>query len=189
MFNSLINNLLTKEECQTLIDMGESHSLIQMKSSKFVDGKIVNSNLEYGGNKRMGCYFVDEFLLDSTLQSLSKKIIDLSNQLKPFNSIEYLRVPKYSFNRYSEGDFLDWHEDRHEIISGATLTYIIQLNDDYVGGDIKYVIEGVEYTVPKMTGSVFVFDPNISHSVDVVKTGTRYSINVWPSSIKKINLL
>jgi predicted 2-oxoglutarate/Fe(II)-dependent dioxygenase YbiX len=189
MFNSLINNLLTKEECQTLIDMGESNSLIQMRSSKFVDGKIVNSNLEYGGNKRMGCYFVDEFLLDPTLQSLSKKIIDLSNQLKPFNSIEYLRVPKYSFNRYSEGDFLDWHEDRHEIISGATLTYIIQLNDDYVGGDIKYMIEGVEYTVPKMTGSVFIFDPNISHSVDVVKTGTRYSINVWPSSIKKINLL
>ena len=189
MFNSLINNLLTKEECQTLIDMGESHSLNQMKSSKFVDGKIVNSNLEYGGNKRMGCYFVDEFLLDPTLQSLSKKIIDLSNQLKPFNSIEYLRVPKYSFNRYSAGDFLDWHEDRHETISGATLTYIIQLNDDYVGGDIKYMIEGVEYTVPKMTGSVFIFDPNISHSVDVVKTGTRYSINVWPSSIKKINLL
>ncbi len=189
MFNRLITNLLTKEECEVIIKMGESHSLVQMKSSKFVDGKIVDSNLEYAGNKRMGCYFVDEFLLDPTLQSLTKKIIDLSNQLKPFNSIEYTRVPKYSFNRYSKGDFLEWHEDRHEIISGATLTYIIQLNDDYVGGDVKYMIEGIEYSVPKVAGSVFIFDPNISHSVDVIESGTRYSINVWPSSTKKINLL
>lgn len=189
MFHKLIKNFITDEECRTLIDMGESHSLIQMKSSKIVDGKVVNSDLEYDGNKRMGCFFVDEFLLDPALQILTKKVVDLANQLKPFNSIEYTKIPKYSFNRYSKGDFLEWHEDRHEIISGATLTYIIQLNDDYDGGDIKYMIEGIEYNVPKIRGSVFIFDPNISHSVDMIESGTRYSINVWPSSFKKVNLL
>ncbi len=189
MFNRLITNLLTKEECEVIIKMGESHSLVQMKSSKFVDGKIVDSNLEYEGNKRMGCYFVDELLLEPILESLTKKIINLANELKPFNSIEYNKIHKYSFNKYSKGDFLEWHEDRHEIISGATLTYIIQLNDDYVAGNVRYIIEGIEYVVPKIAGSVFIFDPNISHSVDVIESGTRYSINVWPSSTKKINLL
>jgi len=189
MFHKLIKNFITDEECSALMDMGESHSLVQMKSSKMVDGKVVNSNLDYGGNKRMGCFFIDDDLLNPTLQTLTKKVIDLANQLKPFNSIEYTKVPKYSFNRYLENDFLEWHEDQHEIISGATLTYIIQLNDDYDGGDIEYVIEGIVYKVPKIRGSVFIFDPNITHSVDVITSGTRYSINVWPSSIKKVNLL
>lgn len=189
MFFKLIENFLTEKECDELINMGESHSLIEMKSSKFINGKLVDSNLEYSGNKRMGCYFVGEFLLDPQLEKLSKKIIDTSNELQPFKSIEYREVPKYSFNRYLENDFLDWHEDKHEIINGATLTYIIQLNDGYDGGDVKYIIEGIEYNVPKLKGSVFVFDSNITHSVESVKSGKRYSLNVWPSSIKKVSLI
>lgn len=189
MFHKIINNFITSEECDQLIDMGMSHSLIQMKSSKFVDGKLVDSNLEYNGNKRMGTYFIDEFLLEPVLKKLTSEILEQSNYLKPFNSIEYIKVLKYSFNKYSEGDFLEWHEDKHEIVSGATITYILQLNDDYEGGEVKYIIEGIEYIVPKIKGSVFIFDSNITHSVDPIKSGIRYSINVWPTSVKKISLI
>jgi predicted 2-oxoglutarate/Fe(II)-dependent dioxygenase YbiX len=189
MFHKLIENFITEEECQQLIEMGESHSLIQMKSTKIVDGKVIDSNLEYAGNKRMGCYFVDEFLLDPKLQDLSNKIINLSNELKPFKSLEYFKIPKYSFNRYSDGDFLDWHEDKHEIIYGATITHIIQLNDDYEDGHVKYVIEGIEYNVPKIKGSVFIFDSNILHSVEPIKSGKRYSLNVWPGALKTVSLI
>jgi predicted 2-oxoglutarate/Fe(II)-dependent dioxygenase YbiX len=160
-----------------------------MKSSKIVNGKLVDMDLEYKGNKRMGCYFVDEILLDPILEKHTKKIIDTCNDLKPFNSIEYIRVPKYSFNRYSKDDFLEWHEDRHEIMVGATLTFIIQLNDDYEAGFVKYIIDGIEYNVPKIKGSAFIFDSNITHSVEPITSGKRYSINVWPSSIKKTNLI
>lgn len=189
MFHKLLENFISEDMCDELIKMGESNSLMQMKSSKFVDGKLVDSNLEYNGNKRMGCYFIDELLLTPVLETLTKNIINTSNQFKPFNSIEYTKVPKYSFNKYSEGDFLEWHEDRHEMILGANITYIIQLNDDYDGGEVKYLIEGLEYNVPKIKGSVFIFDSNITHSVAPVESGVRYSINAWPASIKKLNLI
>jgi hypothetical protein len=189
MFTKYIENFLTKEECDSIIEMGESVGLIQMKSSRFVNGKLIAENLEYEGNKRMGCYFTDESLEDPTIKSLSKKIIDLLNELNPFNGIIYNNVPKYSFNRYSNGDFLDWHPDNHEILNGATITFVIQLNDEYGGGDVKYLVNGVAKNVPKKRGSVFIFDSNVVHSVDEVSEGVRYSINVWPSKTIKKSLL
>jgi predicted 2-oxoglutarate/Fe(II)-dependent dioxygenase YbiX len=189
MFYKLIENFLTESECKFLIDLGESNSLMNMKSSKFVNGKLVESDIEYAGNKRMGNYFVDSILLKPEIKSISEKVLSLSNDLTPYNGLTYNSIPKYSFNRYSDGDFLDWHEDRHEILNGATITHIIQLNDNYDDGCVKYIIEGIEYSVPKIQGSVFVFDSNITHSVDTVKAGNRYSINVWPGSIKKLSII
>jgi predicted 2-oxoglutarate/Fe(II)-dependent dioxygenase YbiX len=189
MFFKFVENFLTKEECNQIIELGESMSLVQMTSSKIVNGKVIESNLEYSGNQRKGCYFVDDTLSLPLIETINKKIVTLSNDLKPFNSIQYTTIPKYSFNRYDSGDFLEWHEDRHEIINGATITYIIQLNDDYQNGLVKYIIEGIEYDVPKLEGSVFIFDSNIMHSVESVTTGHRYSLNVWPSSKKKISLI
>lgn len=183
MFLKYVENFLTKEECELLIILGESNNLIQMKSSLIVDGNIVEQNVEYNGNKRMGCYFIGEDLNNSILQNLSNKIIGLSNDLNPFKGLSYNTIPKYSFNRYGEGDFLDWHSDQHEIINGASITFIIQLNDEYEDGYVKYLIEDVEYTVEKKQGSVFIFDSNILHSVNCISSGTRYSLNVWPSKI------
>ena len=189
MFYKLIENFLSKKECEYLIDLGESISLMPMKSSKFINGKLVDSGKEYAGNKRMGSYFVDTTLLKPEVKSISEKVLTLSNQLSPYNGLTYNSIPKYSFNRYSDGDFLDWHEDRHEILNGATITHIIQLNDNYDGGYIRYIIEGIEYSVPKIQGSVFVFDSNIPHSVDILESGNRYSINTWPGSIKKLSII
>jgi predicted 2-oxoglutarate/Fe(II)-dependent dioxygenase YbiX len=113
----------------------------------------------------------------------------LSNELNPYNGIVYNGVPKYSFNRYGVGDFLDYHSDNHEILNGATITFVIQLNDDYDDGDLKYSINEVEYTVNKKQGSIFVFDSNLLHSVNTITNGLRYSINVWPSKIIKKSLI
>jgi hypothetical protein len=189
MFYKFIENLLTKEECEFIISTGKDNGLSKMKSSKIVNGVITEEGIEYNGNQRMGGYFTDTILLDSHIKSISDKILSISNQLNPFNGVTYTSIPKYSFNRYSDGDFLEWHEDKHEIINGATITHIIQLNDNYDGGLVKYIINKVEYSVPKSMGSVFIFDSNISHSVDKIESGIRYSLNVWPSSIKKVSLI
>jgi Rps23 Pro-64 3,4-dihydroxylase Tpa1-like proline 4-hydroxylase len=189
MFIKYIENFLTEDECKSIIDLGNSTGLIQMKSSRFVNGKLISKDLEYEGNKRMGCYFIDELLDLPILKSLNEKIITLSNQLNPYNGITYNGVPKYSFNRYSEGDFLDWHSDNHEILNGATITFVIQLNDDYEGGDVMYSINDIEYSVTKKMGSIFVFDSNLSHSVNAITNGLRYSLNVWPSKIIKKSLI
>lgn len=189
MFTKYIENFLTEEECKSIIDLGNSTELTQMKSSRFVNGKLVDENLEYDGNKRMGSYFTDKLLDLPILKSLTDKIITLSNELNPYNGIVYNGVPKYSFNRYGVGDFLDYHSDNHEILNGATITFVIQLNDDYDGGDVKYLINEVEYSVNKKRGSVFVFDSNLLHSVDTITNGLRYSVNVWPSKLIKKSLI
>lgn len=189
MFIKYIENFLTEDECKSIIDLGSSIQLIQMKSSQFVNGKLIAENLEYNGNKRMGCYFTDELLNLPILTTLTDKIITLSNELNPYNGITYNGVSKYSFNRYGAGDFLDWHPDTHEILNGATITFIIQLNDDYDGGEIKYSINEIEYTVNKKQGSIFVFDSNLLHSVNTITNRLRYSINVWPSKLIKKSLI
>lgn len=186
MFVHYIENFLTKKKCELIIDFANSFQLIQMKSSKFINGKLLDENIEYDGNKRSGCYFMNESLELPLFKELSENIIKLSNDINPYKGIEYNEINKFSFNSYSKGDFLEWHSDKHEILSGATLTYILQLNDDYENGEIKYIINDTEYIVKKKVGSIFVFDSNILHSVAEVTKGNRYSINVWPSkSIKK----
>jgi len=189
MFTKYVENFLTREECESIIDLGNSTGLIQMKSSRFVNGKLMGENIEYNGNKRSGCYFIGDLLETPILKTLSNKIIDLSNQLSPFKGVEYNKILNYSFNRYGIGDFLDWHPDSHEILNGATITYIIQLNDDYEDGEVKYRMNDIDYVVNKKQGSVFIFDSNIVHSVDRVTGGERYSISVWPSKTIKKSLL
>lgn len=189
MFIKYIENFLTKEECDQIILLGESVGLIQMKSSLIVNGELVEENVSYNGNKRMGCYFLDDLLENELLKNVTNKIVELSNNLNPFKGLYYTTVPSYSFNRYGEGDFLDWHADNDEILNGATITFIIQLNDEYEGGYVKYITNKINHTTPKKTGSVLVFDSNIAHSVDEVIKGTRYSLNVWPSKTIKKSIL
>lgn len=186
MFVKYIEDFLTIDECSFLIELGKSIGLEKMTSSKFVNGVYTESGLNENTNKRKGCYFVDDTLQLPKVKSISDKIISKLNELKPFNGVNYIGVPKYSFNEYSEGDFLDWHSDTHEIMYGASSTIIFQLNDDYDGGDVLYMIDGIEYKVPKKQGSILVFDSNIPHCVDRLNNGIRYSLNVWPSKeIKK----
>jgi hypothetical protein len=189
MFIKYIENFLTEEECESIIELGNSTKLIQMKSSLFVNGKLMEENSEWEGNKRMGCFFTDELLNLPILKTLTDKIVDLSNELKPYNGIIYNGVSKYSFNRYGDGDFLDWHPDSHEILNGATITYIIQLNNNYDGGEVQYSINDEVTSVDKKQGSIFVFDSNIPHSVNNVMNGIRYSLNVWPTKIIKKSLI
>lgn len=189
MFYKFIENFLSKEECDFIISTGEDTGLYQMKSSTVLNGKVIETGTEWNGNKRMGGYFIGDILLDSRIKSISDKILLILNEIKPFKGITYTSIPKYTFNRYSAGDFLDWHTDAHEIIKGATITLIIQLNDNYEGGLVKHTLNKLEYSVPKKLGSVFIFDSNTQHSVDKIDSGLRYSLNVWPKSIKKISLI
>ena len=188
MFNKLLENVLTKDECDYIIQMGLNSDLKSLTTAKFENGKVVTTDVDAYKNKRRGSYFVNGELDDIILSSLSIKILDTLSQIKPFNGVQYTDIKKYTFNEYSEGDFLGWHSDLHEIQLGATTTIIVQLNDDYVGGGILYKISGEILKVPKKMGSLFIFDSNIEHSISEMKNGTRYSMNSWPSSLIKKQL-
>ena len=185
--NFFVQNVLTDKECELLIERGLQTDLQIMHSSKIVNGKVVNQDiLKLDDNKRKGSYYFEDEMKEPIFTSLTDTLVSIINSTKIFNGIEYIGIPKYTFNQYDGGDFLNWHKDSHEIINGATATIIIQLNDNYEGGEVMYRLDNIDYTVPKKAGSVFIFDSNIEHNVNVVKSGIRYSMNAWPSSkIKK----
>jgi Rps23 Pro-64 3,4-dihydroxylase Tpa1-like proline 4-hydroxylase len=190
MFTLLIEDVLNKDECELLIQRGLQTDLQVMYSSKIVNGKILDDNiLKLDDNKRRGSYFFEDEMKENMFVNLTHTLISLVNSIKIFNGIEYISIPKYTFNQYGEGDFLNWHPDTHEIMNGATATIIIQLNDNYEGGEVMYRLSDIEYNVPKKAGSIFIFDSNIEHNVNIVESGIRYSMNAWPSSKIKKGLL
>jgi len=188
--NFFVQNVLTSEECKLLIERGLQTDLQIMHSSKIVNGKVVKQDiLKLDDNKRKGSYYFEDEMKEPIFTSLTDTLVSIINSTKIFNGIEYISIPKYTFNQYDGGDFLNWHKDSHEIINGATATIIIQLNDNYEGGEVMYRLDNIDYTVPKKAGSVFIFDSNVEHNVNVVESGVRYSMNAWPSSKIKKTLL
>jgi predicted 2-oxoglutarate/Fe(II)-dependent dioxygenase YbiX len=190
MFNLFVENILSDNECNLLIERGLQTDLQIMHSSRVINGKVIAQDiLKLDDNKRKGSYYFEDEMQEPIFTSLTNTLLELTNRLKIFNGIEYIGIPKYTFNQYDGGDFLNWHKDSHEIINGATITIIIQLNDNYEGGEVMYRLNNIDYSVPKKAGSLFIFDSNLEHNVNVVKSGVRYSMNAWPSSKIKKGLL
>ena len=182
MYNKLIENFLTPTECNELIELGKKTNLQSLTSvTKDKDGNFVAQDDYVDYNKRKGSYFLnDDISSTNILSELANRTIKLLNELKPFKNGNYTNVDKFTFNEYSEGDFLKLHRDYHEIEFGATMTIIYQLNDNYDDGDIEYIIKDKKYILPKKQGSIFVFEPNVPHEVSTISNGLRYSMNAWP---------
>jgi predicted 2-oxoglutarate/Fe(II)-dependent dioxygenase YbiX len=189
MYHLYVGDFLTDLECDELIERGLNTEMRQMSSSKIINGILVKHEINEYTNKRKGSYITNDLLSEKLYELLTDKLLSSINEKKIFNSIEYKTISKYTFNEYGEGDFLDWHKDSHEIMYGATLTIIIQLNDNYEGGDVQYTINDLTHNVPKKKGSIFLFDSNLNHSVSKIKNGIRYSMNAWPSSYIKKSLI
>ncbi len=150
MFNLFVENILDDTQCKLLIERGLQTDLQIMHSSKVVNGKVITQDvLKLDDNKRKGSYYFEDEMLEPLFTSLTDTLLELMNSLKIFNGIEYNGISKYTFNQYESGDFLNWHKDSHEIINGATTTIIIQLNDNYEGGEVMYRLNNIDYSVPK----------------------------------------
>jgi PKHD-type hydroxylase len=94
---------------------------------------------------------------------------------------EILGVREVQIARYRQGDFYDWHLDIGKAdTSSRKLSLSVQLSapDDYVGGEL--VIHGYENEKPvKEIGSLIVFPSYLSHRVNEVTTGERWSLVAW----------
>lgn len=171
MFTLFKKNFLTQKECEEIILFGNSLEL-QQSETYSKNGSIQNNTI----NKRHLT-----FIPPNNFPNLENKILDFINSLNVYKNSIYTKIDYFAFNKYIKTDFLKYHSDGHAIKNmGATLTFIFQLNDDYVGGDIVYKIDGIEHTIEKSIGSVFIFDSNIEHQINEITDGIRYSLNCWP---------
>jgi predicted 2-oxoglutarate/Fe(II)-dependent dioxygenase YbiX len=88
------------------------------------------------------------------------------------------------FNRYQKGQLMRKHCDHiHHMFDGdvrgiPTLSVIINLNDDYEGGELIF---WDDYKVDLGKGDIIIF-PSLflfPHRVEEVKANTRYSAVIW----------
>ena len=177
-----ILNFISIEECDNIFKILENFDLMDAPTS--YDSNKAAYSFDFHFNKRKIQY------IDPTLFSeLSTKILNKLNELNIFNGIKYHTISTYSFNKYSEGDFLNYHFDGAEIDNGATITLVIELSDDFDGGEFCYKIDNIEHNFTKGKGNLYIFESTTMHKVKPITNGIRYSINCWPKAKIKKGLL
>jgi len=184
MYTKFIKDFLTKEECSTIIKAGLETDIKRLSSVKRIGDSYVESKNEDKLHKRSGSYFgPDDIKNIEILNNVSTRTVELLNKLQPMKNSTYISIPKFTFNEYIDGDYLNYHSDIHEIKFGATITVIYQLNDNYDEGFVTYKLSenGEEHKVPKKAGSIFIFDSPLLHAVSKLTGGLRYSMNSWPT--------
>jgi hypothetical protein len=96
----------------------------------------------------------------------------LLDHLKDEFKIDKLQTPdNLEIVQWPENSFMDPHYDK-----GDTLAFIINLNDDYVGGET--IIDGLK-VVPKIGRVVIFSNGRLKHSVNKVEKGNRYTLIGW----------
>jgi Rps23 Pro-64 3,4-dihydroxylase Tpa1-like proline 4-hydroxylase len=89
-----------------------------------------------------------------------------------------------SILKYEKAGFLSEHVDHG--VSSRTLSVVLYLNDDYVGGEINFphVADGI--TIKPEAGSAIFFPSNFvfTHSVNEISDGIRYSLPSWYHNMK-----
>ena len=128
MYTNFIENFLTEEECSTIIKEGLKTDIRRLTSVERVGDVYKPSPNEDKRHKRSGSYFgPDDIKNIETLNNVSTRIIELLNNLQPMKNSTYISIPKFTFNEYVDGDYLNYHSDIHEIEFGATITVICLL--------------------------------------------------------------
>ena len=175
-----IKNFLNNKECDSIIELSDN---IGFKSAETTNESGIIKNLDF--NKREIAYIKsDKF--NEVFKNLSNNVLNKINSLTIFKGLKYDNIGNYSFNKYSTNDFLNYHNDFHEIEFGATITVVLELSNNYDGGEFCYIYDDEEIQFKKGKGSIYIFDSNMLHKVNPITSGIRYSINCWPKySIKK----
>jgi len=183
MYTKFIEEIITADECDKIINHGKSLNLEFIKTYEPSTGQ---NFIDYSFNKRKGIKFVNE-----EFNNIGERILKIINECKIYSGLIYDKLDPYLFNQYNEKNFLNYHIDTAEIENGASITVVYQLNDDYEGGEFCYKINNNEYILPKKKGSIFIFESSILHKVNPVLQGCRYSLNNWPkySKLKKNNII
>jgi PKHD-type hydroxylase len=170
-----VENFLTKDECENLLKYSlENHKLRNAtvggggeqhlsKEVRISDVAFINYNEKF------------PFLSDRFKELLYPHIKVKGHELGFENNI-------YQFTEYKIGEFYDWHVDVgvHEGMKNRYCSTVIQLNDNYEGGELQLMTdEETTLTLKRGVGNLFVFLSSITHRVAPVKTGVRYSLVNW----------
>jgi len=105
--------------------------------------------------------------------------LELKDKLKNYidwnkRYIEWINLTTYETNKH-----LHLHTD-----SESTQTLVIQLNDEFTGGEF-IISDSIDEEIIRMnTGDCLMFNGSkLMHGVNQVRSGIRYSLNLWTKEI------
>lgn len=163
----------TKEDCQRIIDIGNSHILQAAK----VDG-MEEPNDYIRDSQIAWIYPSDE--TEFIFRRVTDILVSLNKQF--FNFDLFGLAEGFQFTRYdAPGGFYGMHMDKR--LNGATrkLSATIQLSsdEDYEGGELVLQMGKDPEVMSTAQGKLITFPGYILHEVKPVTKGTRYSLVAW----------
>lgn len=125
-------------------------------------------------------YYYEEYskMSDPLFKSLDDTFHHYSQILYPYAGRNIKgKEDQMNILKYEKSGHLPEHSDHG--ISSRTLSVVMYLNDDYIGGEISFPCVGV--TVKPEAGSIIFFPSNFvfTHEVAEIKEGVRYALPNW----------
>jgi predicted 2-oxoglutarate/Fe(II)-dependent dioxygenase YbiX len=176
MFKYLtIKDFLTKEHCNILLETIKSNVELQ-------PGKIA-TKMVYDKTKRDSNI---SFIPLSSLPKIKEKLqLVLSEKIKVKGYELNFENQQVQFTEYQKDGHYAWHQDSSpKEFSDRYCSLVIQLNDDYVGGELQLKEfdnkrKETIITFERGIGNLFVFVSSTTHRVAPIVDGNRYSLVSW----------
>lgn len=150
MKTTLIENFITQEECNKIIDSLPPNESISTQATPAEFGVWYKNNI------------TDQRIAIRPITDLIDKI---KKQLPDNNFV----VKKMYVTKYNEGQECKLHFDPTDV------TAIIPLNHDYTGGQFFINSRKINFN----TGDLLLFGEKQVHSVSAIKQGVRYALSIW----------
>lgn len=166
-----IPNFLSKEECYKIIDVSINNlNLIPAGIGK---EDVLDINERYRKSNVAFTQYNKSFPL------LKDRIINTLSNLIKVKGYDLSFDSDFQFTEYQTDGHYDWHTDSGDIFSHRYCSLVIQLNEEYIGGELKVINNNTEITLEKGIGNLFIFLSSLEHKVEKVTEGTRYSLVNW----------
>ena len=170
---TLIDNLLTPDECQLIIDLNKDRLESAYLSNKVVDTKIRRSKIAWINPRDPNT--------DPRLRGIIDKCNYHMSQAAKKHDIELKVFELPQFTQYTSFGHYNKHCD--VAINGGKriLSATIELSNsnDYYGGGISIQCGSDNHRYKRSQGSMVIFPSILTHQANTVWWGTRYSLVLW----------
>lgn len=160
--------ILTKDECQSIIDLCDISQFERSMVSYGGDGEVTDDRTSYEYNLQN-----NDYITNLLLPKINKfGIKSLPN---------YLKVIKYE-----NGQEFKYHWDNGGEYDYRIKSISIQLSENYEGGEMVLWGYNGDVLFDKTIGNIIIFDSGLPHQIFPIKSGIRYSLVFW---LKEENLI
>lgn len=142
-------------------------------------------------NNGGGSTIVGRFTIVRDDQESYSKVLEvfescLNEYIKENNlniNLSHMGNEYWLFREYNAGSVMSAHSDAYSYVTKdgqpvkPYLTIILYMNDDYEGGEINFIHDGV--CISPKPASVVIFPSNLQHEVLTIKSGNRYMTQTY----------